>query len=190
MPITSSGALSQSIPRLATRLRFKIAITAAATRKRIPITRRVVADKFLPPFRRAVRCLPHHFRSPVIFKGVKEAHLLSPIALGRNAEDLFEVAQLTTRPPTTKRLPLPETTRLKLARTIDHGAGRMCEEKVQLMSAFRTLQFQVISLHSFALSGSGPRARSLGYEEIHPFNHILFQHSVFRSSFLENSFAK
>lgn len=51
--------------------------------------------------------------------------------------------------------------------------------KVRLMSALRTLQFRMISLHNFALSGSAPKARSLSYEEIHPINHILFQHQFF-----------
>ena len=49
IPTIRSGGESHIMPRFATRFRFRTATTAAATRNRIPITRRVVADKFLPP---------------------------------------------------------------------------------------------------------------------------------------------
>jgi len=44
--MTSNTGDSHNIPRLATRFRFRIATAAAVTRSRIPIVRRVVADKF------------------------------------------------------------------------------------------------------------------------------------------------
>jgi hypothetical protein len=49
-PTINSGGESHIIPKFATRFKFRTATTAAVTRKRIPTTRRVLADKFLPPF--------------------------------------------------------------------------------------------------------------------------------------------
>lgn len=45
MPKIISGGESHGIPKFATRFRFMIATTAAATTSRNPITRRVVVDK-------------------------------------------------------------------------------------------------------------------------------------------------
>jgi len=59
-PTISNGGESHIMPKFATRFKFRTATTAAVTRKRIPTTRRVVADKVLPPFRRAIQYLPHH----------------------------------------------------------------------------------------------------------------------------------
>ena len=49
IPMIKSGIETQSVPKSATLFRFRTANTAAATRKRIPIKRRVLDDKIRPP---------------------------------------------------------------------------------------------------------------------------------------------
>jgi len=49
IPMMKSGIEIQSVPASATLFRFRIASTAAATTNRIPINRRVLADRFRPP---------------------------------------------------------------------------------------------------------------------------------------------
>lgn len=49
IPKSRSGIEIQSVPASATLFRLRIANTAAATTSRIPINRRVLADKFRPP---------------------------------------------------------------------------------------------------------------------------------------------
>jgi hypothetical protein len=49
IPMIKSGIETQSVPKSATLFRFRTANTAAATRKRIPMTRRVLDDKIRPP---------------------------------------------------------------------------------------------------------------------------------------------
>ena len=51
IPMIKSGIATQSVPKSATLFRFSTANTAAATRKRIPMTRRVLDDKIRPPSR-------------------------------------------------------------------------------------------------------------------------------------------
>ena len=49
IPKSRSGIEIQSVPASATLFRFRIANTAAATTSKIPINRRVLADKVRPP---------------------------------------------------------------------------------------------------------------------------------------------
>jgi hypothetical protein len=50
IPKIISGDDTQNVPKFATLFRFRIAITAAAARKMIPIKRNAVGDKFSSPF--------------------------------------------------------------------------------------------------------------------------------------------
>jgi len=56
-PTIITGGTAHIVPRFATRFKFKIANTAAATRNTNPSTCRVLADKFLPPLLMTVESL-------------------------------------------------------------------------------------------------------------------------------------
>lgn len=57
IPKSRSGIEIQSVPASATLFRFRIANTAAVMTNRIPIKRRVLADKIRPPSLLLIQCL-------------------------------------------------------------------------------------------------------------------------------------